>query len=219
MSAPSAALHVVRGRPVLTWRCARPWLAISSAARGGGIGPRSWVLNATVVTDYDNPDPAAHVDEMAAELGLSGEGVGLLTAVDVRHEVTAVDGGVRASVTTGVGCPIWAAAREEAVTSWKPGTINAVCWSPVRLSEAALVNAVATVAEAKAQALLESGVAGTGTVTDATVVLCPVDGEAESYGGPRSRIGAGLARAVHAAVTAGLRVQNPRHGEDPDFAW
>ncbi|MGI8308277.1 adenosylcobinamide amidohydrolase [Saccharopolyspora hattusasensis] len=216
MSAPTAALHTLHGRPLLAWRCARQWLAISSATHGGGIGPRSWVLNATVVTDYDHPDPAAHVAEMADELGLSGGGVGLLTAVDVRHEVTSVDGGVQASVTTGVSHPVWAAAREPAAQAWTPGTINAVCWSPVRLSEAALVNAVATVAEAKAQALVESGVAGTGTVTDATVVLCPLDGEAEPYGGPRSRVGAGLARTVHAAVTAGLRVQHPRHREDPD---
>lgn len=195
---------------MLVWRCERPWLAISSAPRGGGIGLRNWVLNATVVTDYDHPDPTAHAGEMAAELGLTGDGIGLLTAVDVRHEVTAADGGVRASVTTGANAPVWAAAPAEA-RAWAPGTINAVCWSPVRLSEAALVNSVATVAEAKAQALVESGVAGTGTVTDATAILCPADGEAELYGGPRSRIGAALARAVHAAVTAGLRIENPRH--------
>ncbi|MDA3631165.1 adenosylcobinamide amidohydrolase [Saccharopolyspora oryzae] len=211
MTAPSPVLHTVQDRPVLVWRCARPWLAISSAPRGGGIGLRNWVLNATVVTDYAHPDPTAHAGEMAAELGLPGDGIGLMTAVDVRHEVTAVDGGVQASVTTGANAPVWAAAPEEART-WKPGTINAVCWSPVRLTEAALVNAVATVAEAKAQALVESGVAGTGTVTDATAILCPRDGEPELYGGPRSRIGASLARAVHAAVTAGLRIENPRHG-------
>lgn len=210
MTAPNPVLHTVQDRPVLVWQCARPWLAISSAPRGGGIGLRDWVLNATVQTDYDHPDPAAHVGEMAAGLGLSGEGVGLLTAVDVRHEGTATDGGVRASVTTGANAPIWAAAPAEA-RAWAPGTINAVCWSPVRLSEAALVNAVATVAEAKAQALGEAGIPGTGTVTDATAVLCPADGAAEAYGGPRSRVGAALARAVHAAVTAGLRVENPRH--------
>ncbi|KAA5833696.1 adenosylcobinamide amidohydrolase [Saccharopolyspora hirsuta] len=210
MTAPSPVLHAVQDRPVLVWRCERPWLAISSAPRGGGIGLRNWVLNATVVTDYDHPDPTAHAGEMAAELGLTGDGIGLLTAVDVRHEVTAADGGVRASVTTGANAPVWAAAPAEA-RAWAPGTINAVCWSPVRLSEAALVNSVATVAEAKAQALVESGVAGTGTVTDATAILCPADGEAELYGGPRSRIGAALARAVHAAVTAGLRIENPRH--------
>ncbi|QUH04889.1 adenosylcobinamide amidohydrolase [Saccharopolyspora erythraea] len=207
-------LRLVESRPVLVWRCDRPWLAISSAVLGGGIGERAWVLNATVGTNYDHPDPGAHVREMAAELGLSGPGTGMLTAVDVRHEVTSADSGVRASVTTGVSHPVWAAADGERVaaesSAWSPGTINAVCWSPVRLGEAALVNAVATVAEAKAQALLEAGVAGTGTVTDATVVLCPADGAAEDYGGPRSRVGSALARAVHAGVAAGLRVENPR---------
>jgi adenosylcobinamide hydrolase len=211
VSAPTPARHVVDGRPVLVWRCARPWLAISSATCGGGIGPRSWVLNATVWADYDHPDPAEHVAELADELDLSGEGVGLLTAVDVRHEVTAIDGGVHASVTTGVSHPVWAAAREPLVPVRKPGTINAVCWSPVRLSDAALVNAVATVAEAKAQALAEAGIEGSGTVTDATAVLCPPDGEAEPYGGPRSRIGSALARAVHTAITAGLRHEHAPH--------
>lgn len=210
MTAPSPVLHAVQDRPVLVWRCARPWLAISSAPCGGGIGLRNWVFNATVVTDYDHPDPSAHAGEVAAGLGLAGAGIGLLTAVDVRHEVTATDGGVLASATTGANAPVWAAAPA-AAQAWLPGTINAVCWSPVRLSEAALVNAVATVAEAKTQALVESGVAGTGTVTDATAILCPADGAPEAYGGPRSRIGAALARAVHAAVTAGLRVENARH--------
>jgi adenosylcobinamide hydrolase len=197
VTAPSPVLHAVQDRPVLVWRCTSKWLAISSAPRGGGIGLRDWVFNATVVTDYDHPDPSAHAGEMAAGLGLTGEGIGLLTAVDVRHEVTA-------------NAPVWAAAPADE-RAWAPGTINAVCWSPVRLSEAALVNAVATVAEAKTQALLESGVAGTGTVTDATAILCPADGDPEPYGGPRSRVGAALARAVHAAVTAGLRVENARH--------
>ena len=202
-------LHLVDSRPVLAWRWDRPLLAISSAVHGGGIGERYWVINATVVRNYGHPEPAAHVREMAAEIGLTGSGVGMLTAVDVRHEVSSADSGARASVTTGVTHPIWAAAPAREV-AWEPGTINAVCWSPVRLSEAALVNAVATVAEAKAQALVEAGVAGTGTVTDATTVLCPVDGEAENYGGPRSRVGGALARAVHAAVAAGLRAsQDP----------
>ncbi len=203
---PAAVLRQLGELPVLVWRCARPALAISSAPYGGGLGQRSWIVNATVVADYDRPDPDVHVAEIADELGLDGPGAGMLTAVDVRHEVTCVDHGVRATITTGVGKPVWASApavrRAEAPT---PGTINAVCWSPVRLSEAALVNTVATAAEAKAQALIEAGVEGTGTCTDATVVLCPVDGPAEPYGGPRSAIGSALARTVHAGVAAGLR--------------
>ncbi|KAA2251244.1 adenosylcobinamide amidohydrolase [Solihabitans fulvus] len=212
MTAPEPRVSTVDGHPVLIWRCAEPWLAISSAPHGGGLGEREWVLNATVRSWYDRSDPADHVAELAADLELPGAGVGLLTAVDVRHEVTTRDSGVIASVTTGVGAhPTWAAAEARDDLPAPVGTINAVCWLPVRLSEAALVNAVATVAEAKAQALWEAGVPGTGTCTDAAVLLCPVNGPAEPYGGPRSRVGSALARAVHEAVSAGLRVESPRY--------
>jgi adenosylcobinamide hydrolase len=195
----------VMGQRVLVWRCDRPWLAISSAPLGGGLGERSWVINATVPAGYDRHDPDAHLGELAGALGLTGPGVGLLTAVDVRDVAHETDGGVRVSVTAGIGGhPTWAAAAES-VAGFEAGTVNAVCWLPVRLSDAALVNAVATVAEAKAQAFFEAGVPGTGTATDATVVLCPAGGPAETFGGPRSPIGAPLARAVRSAVRAGLR--------------
>lgn len=192
--------------PVLVWRLPTPLLAISSGPLGGGLGERAWVINATVPYGYDRDDPDAHLAEIAESLRLPGQGTGFLTAVDVRMVVHREDSGVRASVTTGVGAhPTWASAPAAApdVTE-RVGTINAVCFLPVRLSDAALVNAVATVAEAKAQALWDAGVPGTGTSTDATALLCPLDGEPERYGGPRSRIGAALARAVHASVRAAL---------------
>ncbi|GAA0597258.1 hypothetical protein GCM10010174_10830 [Kutzneria viridogrisea] len=203
--------HWVEGYPVLAWQADRPWLAISSAAHGGGIGERDWVLNATVCTGYDRDDPDRHVAELAAAVGLTGTGTGLLTAVDVRHVVAVSDSGVHAAVTTGVGAhPTWAATPEAAPDRVHAGTINTVCWCPVRLSEGALVNAVATVTEAKTQALVEAGVPGTGTCTDAVVLLCPTSGPAEQYGGPRSRVGSALARAVHRAVAAGLLVPGAR---------
>ncbi|MFB9904728.1 adenosylcobinamide amidohydrolase [Allokutzneria oryzae] len=209
--APSPVLRWAESYPVLTWQADRPWLAISSGVHGGGIGERSWVVNATVGSNYDRDDPAEHVAELAAVTGLSGSGTGLLTAVDVRLAVTTPDKGVVASVTTGVGLhPTWAAAKESTVDT-SPGTINVVCWLPVRMSEAALVNAVATAAEAKAQALGEAGVPGTGTCTDAVVLLCPTNGPAEAYGGPRSRLGSAMARAVHASIAEGLRVKFPRY--------
>ncbi len=71
---------------------------------------------------------------------------------------------------------------------------------PVRLTDAALLNALCTVAEAKAQALVEQGVPGTGTPSDAVSVVCPLDGPAEPFAGPRSPWGARLARAVHASI-------------------
>ncbi|HEX6352453.1 adenosylcobinamide amidohydrolase [Actinophytocola sp.] len=196
-------IALVDGAPVLVQRAEAPWFAISSAVLGGGIGERNWVLNATVSPDYDRSDPDRHLAEIAAALGLSGPGIGMLTAVDVREVEHRADSGVRASVTTGIGAhPTWAAGRT--AVPEPVGTINAICWLPRRLTPAALVNTVATVAEAKAQALFEAGVPGTGTPTDAVAILCPVTGDAETFGGPRSPTGAALARAVHGAIRARL---------------
>ncbi|MEW2386510.1 adenosylcobinamide amidohydrolase [Micromonospora sp. NPDC047707] len=200
-----------RDAPLLVWRADRPLLAVSSAPLGGGLGVREWVVNATVSMSYDREDPAGHLAELADQLGLDGPGVGLLTGVDVAEMVARTDSGVRVWATVGLGMPVWAAAPEPSgVTANTPaapaqrvGTVNIVVYVPARLGPAALVNAVATATEAKAQALAELGVPGTGTPTDAVTVLCPVDGPEAAYGGPRSTWGAPLARAVHAAVSTG----------------
>jgi adenosylcobinamide hydrolase len=187
---------------VLVWRSDRPWLAVSSAALGGGLGIRHWVINMTVPADYDRPDPDVHLATTAATLGLAGPGVGLMTAVDVAGRVTATDGGVEVTATVGLGHPTWAAAPDGHLRAY-PGTINVVALLPVRLDDAALVNAVLTATEAKVQALVERGIDATGTASDAICVLCASDGAPEPYAGPRSTWGARLARAVHAAVLAG----------------
>ena len=74
---------------------------------------------------------------------------------------------------------------------------------PVRLTDAALLNALCTATEAKTQALVEASVPGSGTASDAVTVACPATGPAEPFGGPRSPWGARLARAVHSAVLEG----------------
>lgn len=208
---PRLAARVERNRtaPVLVWRFTEPRLCISSGPLGGGIGPRDWVVNATVPLDYDRTDPDGHLTEIGAALGLDGPGCGLLTAVDVTRHHVAADGGVHATATVGLSSPAWAAAPDGHFRRERPteqvGTINVVVAVPTRLSDAALVNAVATATEAKVQALHEAGVHATGTASDAIVVHCPVDGAAEAYGGPRSTFGARIARAVHAVVLAGSR--------------
>jgi adenosylcobinamide amidohydrolase len=129
----------------------------------------------------------------------------MLTAADVRSFVTTVDEGVEVVATVGLGEPEWAAAprAEPRVPVRLAGTINVVALLPARFSDAALVNAIATATEAKAQALFELGIAGTGTATDAVCIATPADGRAETFGGPRSRWGSRLARAVRDAVRLG----------------
>jgi adenosylcobinamide amidohydrolase len=191
------------GRPVLVWRFSEPVRTVSTCVLGGGLGDRRWAINAEVRPEYHHDDPAAHAAGIGRQLGLSrGAGLGFLTAARVLDVRTAEDGGARCDATVGLTRPTWAAAAEQEM-AWRPGTVNLVCFVPAPLDDAALVNALATATEAKAQALFESGIPGTGTASDAVAVCCPRGG-GERYGGPRSRWGGPLARAVHRAVTAGI---------------
>jgi len=193
--------------PAIVVRFARPVRAVSSAPLGGGIGLRRFVINAQVPGSYARRDPDAHLRAIAGDFGLAGDGVGMLTAADVRAARWAGDGGVDVLATVGLGHPILAAAPPEDAGQCdeaRPavGTINIVAFVPARLSDAALVNAVATATEAKVQALSELGLGATGTATDAVCIACPAGGAPEPFGGPRSTWGARLARAVWAAVKA-----------------
>lgn len=189
---------------MLVWPLRDPRLAIASTALGGGIGERRWVFNAQVPAGYAGDDPERDLAAVATETGCAGPGVGFLTAADVGACTRATSDAVTAFATVGLRTPTWAACPPTStVTTPGVGTINIVAFVPARLSEAALVNAVATVTEAKVQALLEARIAGTGTPTDAVCVLAPTHGPEEPYGGPRSQVGSALARAVHAAVLAG----------------
>jgi len=211
------------------WRPGPGWTMISSGVLGGGLGPREWVLNAQVPGLYDRMDPAAHLAEIAAALGLKGPGVGLLTAASVAGLVTAEDEGAQAAATVGLRVPTWAAAARGAsdpelapIGQWQPGTINVVVSVPVPLSDAAFVNAVITATEAKSQAVIEAGYPGTGTASDAICVAAPTSGATPSvaartsgaasttwalqdFAGPRSVWGARIARAVHEAVITGAK--------------
>ncbi|MEW1901184.1 adenosylcobinamide amidohydrolase [Streptomyces sp. NPDC086147] len=201
--------HTEQGRewPLLVWVPGPGVRMVSSAVLGGGIGEREWVVNAQVPPGYDRLDPVAHLRELASDAGLSGPGVGLMTAAPVADRRHAVDGGAHAVVTAGIGVRGWAAAPGVGgVAVPRPGTINIIVSLPVPLTDAALVNAVATATEAKTQALVELGADASGTPTDAVCVAAPSAGGdgagsfAEPFAGPRSLWGARLARAVHRAT-------------------
>jgi adenosylcobinamide amidohydrolase len=203
--------------PVAVWCPGPGYRMISSGVAGGGIGPREWVLNAQIPATYSRVDPAVHIAELAADLGLEGEGVGLLTAATVTDAVQCENDSVCVAATVGLRIPTWAAAPpgsadHELVPAWRPGTINIIVSVPVPLCDAAFVNAVLTATEAKAQAVLEAGFRATGTASDAICVAAPTAGEPEDFAGPRSLWGARIARAVCSAVHTGAlryRANNP----------
>mgnify|MGYP005814150161 CR=1 FL=1 len=195
-----------RDLPVLVWRFPVAMRAVASAPHGGGLGSRRWVLNAQVPPSYARRDADHHLNKLAVSFGLAGRGVGMLTAANVRAAPSGWDGDVEVMATVGLSHAILAAGpHDEQAANLVAGTINIVAVVPARLSDAALVNAVATVTEAKTQALLDAGIRATGTATDAVCVLCPEEGRPAAFGGPRSTWGARLARATHAAVLSGAR--------------
>jgi len=188
---------------MVVWHLAKPLLAVSSAPLGGGLGLRSWVVNAEVAAAYARLDPDRHLEDLAAAAELTGSGVGMLTAAPVSDLSSATEDGVQVDATVGIEHPTWASGTDDLLDDRRPGTINVVAFVPERLSHAALVNAVVTVTEAKAQALLDAGVPGTGTASDAVCVLSMPEGIAERFCGPRSFWGARLARATYRAISAG----------------
>ncbi|PKV90010.1 adenosylcobinamide amidohydrolase [Streptomyces sp. TLI_146] len=190
----------------LLWSPGPGWRMVSSAVLGGGIGERGWVLNAQVSHGYGRTDPDSHLAELAREAGVDGPGVGLMTAADVRRYGHAHDGGAEAVATAGLGVRGWAASPEEGLPGpAQPGTINIIVAVPVALSDAALVNAVATATEAKVQALLGAGYDCSGTPTDGMCIASRTPGDdVHAFAGPRSLWGARLARAVHGAVRAAV---------------
>ncbi len=197
-------------RGALWWRCAPPRPALSSASVGGGLREVAWVLNVGVAHDYARTDLATHAVEVAGPLGLVGPGTTLFTAVPVERVRAGQEHGVHAWSTVGVTRPTWPAERGAVVGRPLPGTVNTVVVLPVRLTPEALVQAALSATEAKAQACVEAGLPGTGTASDALVVLAAAedaDAPVETFGGVRSTWGARVALAVHAAVTAGLAVR------------
>ncbi len=205
-AAPAQLRHLAGPdtRPVLEWRFTNRPMALSSAAVGGGWRRLDWALNVGVDLAYNRTDLDGHGREVAAALGLTGDGTVLFTAADVTRCTKADDGGVHVDATVGITSPTWAAATDGASTAWRAGTINIVVQLPVALSPAAAVNTVITITEAKSQALLDASVPGTGTASDAVVVCWPVEGDPEIFAGPRSACGASVARAVYRAVTSGI---------------
>ncbi|UJH69953.1 adenosylcobinamide amidohydrolase [Ornithinimicrobium sp. INDO-MA30-4] len=195
-------------RGLLSWVWPQPVTVLSSAAVGGGLREATSMINFGVPLDYARMDLDVHASEIAKSLGMADDPVALLTAADVSRYQNAEFEGVLVTSTVGVTKPTWAADRAGGWMDYHPGTINIVVQLPVVLSESALVNAVMTLTEAKTQALVEFGVPGTGTASDAVAIVCPTaraGHDVEVFAGPRSLWGSRLAIAVYDSVLKVLR--------------
>lgn len=194
------------GEHALLWQWPDAVTCVSSAPVGGGIRSIRWILNVGVSSDYQRTDLAEHSAEVASVVGLSAGGISLFTAADLTRRQRSTVGSATVDATVGISHPTWAADAAATAMPWRAGTINLVVQVDAVLEAGAAVNAIVTATEAKTQALFDEGVPGTGTASDAIAVVCPASSErpVEAFGGPRSRVGSGLARAVYLAVRQGV---------------
>jgi adenosylcobinamide hydrolase len=192
---------------------------LSSALVGGGLRDgRAW-LNLQVPHGYARMDPDEHLREEMRARGLdAATTLGAMTAAHVdRATAHEEPGAARAVTTVGIGVPLAAAGRRLREVP-AVNTINMLVLVEAPLSDAALVYAVQTATEAKAQALADARIAArnhdgfaTGTATD-SICIAARPGATEPFAGPMAPAGAAIARCVHAAVFAGAMDFERRRG-------
>jgi len=210
---PIAGLGMRRTERALHVRSDTPLRTLSSAVVGGGLNSVQHILNMHVRRGYACREPEVDLRALAGELGIGESFIGMMTAVALD---TTQCGGERAAqamavaiATIGVGNAVAAGVTLPATPG--PGTINAVIIVDAHMSEAARVNAVLTVTEAKTLALVEAGVRAphggpaSGTSTDAIVIASTECGAIAEYAGPITPLGALMARAMRRAIQGALK--------------
>lgn len=207
---PGIALQ--RGEDALILRSERTLHTLSSAVIGGGFAQVQTMLSRYVSKYYDNDDPVTDLMAFAAEQGVTGDFIGLLTAVPMRkaRHITLTDGALRVSIiiTAGIGNASAAGLSVPQIVSI--GTINIIVLIAGNLVPAAMVNAIKTVTEAETAVLVERGIRtfdghmATGTSTDAIVIACTGEGVPLDYAGPVTNVGYLIGQGVRHCLMAAL---------------
>lgn len=198
----------------------RPLAVVSSALIGGGCTTASTIVNLHVPKDFPHDRSEALVADFVRRRSIAPPFVGLLTSAWTETaelgEAEAFGLRAMAAVTVGLGNPVaagWTAAAEPAPL----GTINTIVVVDADPMPSALVNAVITVTEVKALALVAAGLRcadgrpASGTSTDAVVIAATGRGPRREFGGPISEVGSVVARAARAALQAGVAAWLGRH--------
>lgn len=158
-------------------------------------------------------DPLVSIRRMLADAGLD-DAVLLVTSRDIRryHLAQSRVEGVTATVLATVGL-----SNGERVGSrcsepvWLPGTINILAHVSQPLSEAALIETVSIVTQARTAAIMgakveRAGVIVTGTGTDCIVVAAPEGESRAHFAGLHTAIGEAVGDAVSCAMREGVAV-------------
>ncbi|HXG20992.1 MAG TPA: adenosylcobinamide amidohydrolase [Methylomirabilota bacterium] len=188
---------------------------LSWAPLQGGFSIARSFLNHQVRTDeYPSEEPGPFLLALARRLGVAEPTVGLMTGVVMERLVRRVirrDALLLECFAT-VGVSNALAVGDAATYEEKPGTINIITLVNQPLTDAALIEAVGIVTEAKTRALLEAKIRSTvsdspatGTGTDCVAVGSPGGTPAFRYCGKHTVLGELLGRVTYGAIVEGLR--------------
>jgi adenosylcobinamide hydrolase len=206
-----------RREGVVTLRLAAPWQVLSSAVLFGGRRHIRSLIHLQVSLSYACDRPERDLRKAARELALEGPTIGLMTAVDLRESqlfaARAGEAELRALITVGLRN----AARPGEPAQAGPGTINVILLCAQRLSEPAAIELAMLASEAKAAAMVESGLrtrsgrAASGTSTDAIAILWRRSAGREfRHGGSATEIGSVVGRIVTDAIGFAVEAKSSR---------
>ena len=193
---------------------AEPWAVLSWAVVNGG-----WQRTRQVAWLYLQRneiagvmDPAEWMQGQMHTAGLGGA-VGFMTSrrAGLFVEGAGLDGDCAAWAVGTVGLSNALRAGDSSGPITMPGTINMLVCCSLPLTVEAATEALCLVSEAKALAMMESGVASvrsglaaTGTGTDYLAVAWPIHGERTPYAGKHTAVGAAVGQAAYGAVAKGV---------------
>lgn len=199
---------------------------LSSAVFNGGDMVTDCLFIMEVPKNFMCEDPAKYAAEACASLGLPLDSVGFMTAAEVGHvfnhtvsefsgtkAFAAATAGLSNQVVAGEPLKDWERRHELSNKRSKEliaGTINIIGISPLPMTQAAKVNIMIAMTEAKTAALHSFGYRETGTTSDAIAIVSPIGDDRENYAGTGTSLGIAMARSVKHCVSTALI----RRGDD-----
>jgi adenosylcobinamide amidohydrolase len=197
-----------------------PHRVISSAVLNGGLIEASHILNLKVPKHSEAPEaPITTLTKYCTNAGWDGTAVAMMTAASMgsfRLMQESVQGiTVAILVTSGLSNPRRTGDRAEyrqmISQPEEAGTINIIAMTSAHLTDAAMVEALLMVTEAKTAALQDIGILSpvshriaTGTGTDSVAVVSGHGPESVAYCGKHVLFGEVLGRLTTEAVAASI---------------
>ena len=226
MKVPDCSIIEYDGHDVAIIRLKERMEVLSSAVLNGGNIETDHLFIMEVPKNFMHDDPSQYAADACESLGLPSDSVGLMTAAEVGHvfnhtmsdfsgttAFAAATAGLSNQVVAGEPLEGWGRRHElsnQRSRDLIAGTINIIGLSSLPMTQAAKVNIMIAMTEAKTAALHSFGYKETGTTSDAIAIVSPIGDSREEYAGTGTPLGIAMARSVKHCVRNALI----RRGDD-----